>query len=202
MKIDLRRVEGSISHLSLPYTVKAIKPFELANRVSDETYDPTNGRVSGKEKFVSSDYQIKAFETAVKSLVQGDRHSRGWTACFSCVSSIETPEYVAAFLIGQAASRGMTVQWVDVARAFKSNIYSVDDLSSELPVAVVFTGLRLEDNQTRYTRIFDLVRSTSSYTSRIIVGCGGTPLALSARLGLSVQRTLNLEARDGAAIYS
>lgn len=193
MKIRVSKFKSVLSaEPSIPYTVYYTKDFNLEDKVEDEEFEPYPGRKNAQLKIVTTDRQIGAFEESFNSICDKSL-MQGWSACYSSVGHIGLPDAVAAYLYAQALISNKSCLWIDIADAFRKRWYSVQDASPYGDVELlILTGLKFDSSEARWSRAFDLLRSSSPFTSRVIVGAGATPLAIMHRLNLPVHRTLNL----------
>lgn len=187
----------------IPYTVYTQGGFNIQTKVADMTLNPGGER----KRFLNEEEQIEMWQECAKSARNSDDSPGGWTAIFAGKAPINYGESLAAHLAALTVDSRRNAMWIDVGEALGKRAYSVAAIASErqrlvgAPLAlVIVTGLRNSSPDTKWDRAFDLLRSTSVNSSRVIVATGLDPVEACAKLGLSAHRMVNLVANSSTAI--
>lgn len=194
---DLLKAQGGW----LPYTIatgagfdlfRALKTIEIRKRT---TVSEHNAGVQGDlVKVIPEELQIKHWLACVEGVSDG----MGWTLCISGRNGhLGLGEPTAAYLAHLLARQNLDFAWCDIGEALRRKSFSVYDFAGNKgmafsPKLAVVSGLRMDGHDARWERAADLLRSSTSSTNRVVVAHGDHPLAVMRRLGLPVQRVLNL----------
>lgn len=181
---------AKLKETGVPYTVLN-SSFTLNYYLRTIECNWMNARYKTDTVIIHEDDQIKYWHECVRSISSNE--DTGWALCISGPGTIVYPQAVAAQLCVEYLKAGRIVKWINVSgssihqRELKKLMspYQLGDVN-----AVVFNGLRWESNDTRFDKVFDLMQDTLYDCDKIIVGCGENPIAISRRIGLSVQRAI------------
>lgn len=179
----------------MSYTVTSARSFHLDEklRTIEVRRKLKTGGEGELEKLVSVEAQIEFFGECARSC-EANEHD-GWTMCVAGVNAnFSLTELVAAHLCGLSIKGGRSTAWIDLQEAMNRKADTVQAYLRQdvVPKTVVLTGLRMESHPAKWERAFNLLRSTSPSANRIVSATGGTPIAVMNRLGLPMQRALNL----------
>lgn len=204
LNINPKRQRLLLSALpEIPYTVYTHPSFNIQSKVSDLTLSPEGER----KRFLNEEDQVEMWQECAKS-ARGDENSPGgWTAIFAGKAPINYGECLAAHLAALVIDSGRNAMWIDVGEALGKRAYTVDAVAVErqrlvgAPLAlVIVTGLRGTSPDVKWDRAFDLLRSTSVNSSRVVIATGVNPSETKAKLGLSPHRMVNLVANSSTTI--
>lgn len=179
----------------MSYTVTSARPFPLDEKL--RTIEIRRKMKSGGEgeieKLISIEAQIEFFSECVRSC-EANEHD-GWTLCVAGnTANFSLTELVAAHLCGLSVKGTRSTAWIDLQEAMNRKADTVQAYLRQdvVPKTVVITGLRMESHAAKWERAYNLLRSTSPAANRIVSATGGNPIAVMNRLGLPMQRALNL----------
>lgn len=192
---DMRELREAIR--SLPYTISTAHPFELEDHVHDIDHIRRVGNRESR-KVVTAASQVNTWRTAYSEVE--DPAASGWTMCISAdATNAALTDLLAAKMVSRHLAEGRAICWIEVREAIKLHAHTIleyikesSDDNHRVPSLVVIAGLRQESSAVHWTRAYEILRSTSPTTSRIIVASGANPLAVMDRLALPVQVAINL----------
>lgn len=192
-----RKLLGEVLGASdMSFTVTGARSFRLDEKlrtieVRRKARENEEGQI---EKMVSVEAQIGHYLESARSCEENDP-GMGWTMCIAGkTANFGMTELVAATLCGLSIRGGRSAAWIDLQEAMNRRADTVQAYVRQdvVPKTVVITGLRTESHPAKWERAFTILRSTSPSANRIVAAVGAHPLAVMTRLGLPVQRVINL----------
>lgn len=198
LKVSLKKYRLILSSLrDLPFTVYQHPMLAVSGKLSDIVYKQPNGT----DAVITDDTQLSMWKDCVLTCADPG----GWTLFIGTGSSIDSADYMAAYLAARTIDNGHHALWIDISRAAGRGHYTIEDITNSQPPGsrlaagptrlAVITGLRFDGYGSKWERAFDILRTTPPNMNRVVVACGCDPIQASLKLGLSAQRAVYLTAR-------